>query len=159
MANTVTRQRHAVGRGSRDLHFVSFALGEHAYGVDVADIHGIYHGLPIIPNPDNQPFLEGDVQLANQRIPIINLRRFAGLSDMPSCASPCWIVMVDAIGGPVGFVVDQVIEVLRLDASSIEPPADTAASPVRDYITAVANHNGRTMYLPDITRLLHDAVQ
>lgn len=159
MATTVTRQRNAVGRGSRELQFVSFALGEQAYGVDVADVHGIYHGLPIIPNPDNQSFLEGDVQLADQRIPIINLRRFAGMSDAHCTAAPCWIVMIEAIGGPIGFVVDRVIEVLRLEASSLKPPADNTTSPVREYITAEANHNGRIMYLPDITRLVHDAVQ
>ena len=159
MATTVTRQRNAVGRGSRELQFVSFALGEQAYGVDVADVHGIYHGLPIIPNPDNQPYLDGDVQLADQRIPVINLRRFAGMTEAHNLTTPRWIVMVEAVGGPIGLVVDRVIEVLRVEASSIAPPADNTTSPVRDYIMAVANHNGRTMFLPDFTRLVHDAVQ
>lgn len=159
MATTATRQHNVIGRGSRELQFVSFALGDQAYGVAVADVHGIYHGLPIIPNPDNSPFLEGDVQLADKRIPVINLRRFAGMTDAKTCTAPRWILLFETVGGPIGLVVDRVIEVLRLEASSIEQPTDNTMSPVRDYITAVANHNGRTMYLPDFTRLVHDAVQ
>jgi purine-binding chemotaxis protein CheW len=159
MTTTITPRRSAVGQGSRELQFVSFALGEQSYGVEVADVHGIYHGLPIIPNPDTPPFLEGEVQLAGRRVPVINLRRFAGMADIPNRALPRWIVMVNNPAGPVGLLVDRVIEVLKLRASTLKPPADTATSPVSDYIVAVANHEGGTMYLPDFTRLLHDAVQ
>jgi len=159
MTTITTPRRSAVGQGSRELQFVSFALGEQSYGVEVADVHGIYHGLPIIPNPDTPPFLEGEVQLAGRRVPVINLRRFAGMADIHSCALPRWIVMVNYPAGPVGLLVDRVIEVLKLRASTLRPPADTAVSPVGDYIVAEANHDGGTMYLPDFARLLHDAVQ
>jgi len=159
MTTTTNPRRSAVASGSRELQFVSFALGEQSYGVDVADVHGIYHGLPIIPNPDTPLFMEGDVQLAGRRIPVVNLRRFAGMADLHGSAGPRWIVMVNNPAGPVGLLVDRVIEVLKLRASTLKPLADTALSPVGDYIVAVANHDGGTMYLPDFTRLLHDAVQ
>jgi len=159
MTITITPRRRAVGQGSRELQFVSFALGEQSYGVEVADVHGIYHGLPIIPNPDTPPFLEGEVQLAGRRVPVINLRLFAGMADDHNRALPRWIVMVNYPAGPVGLLVDRVIEVLKLRASTLKPPADTVVSPVSDYIVATVNHEGGTMYLPDFTRLLHDAVQ
>jgi purine-binding chemotaxis protein CheW len=158
MTTTITPRRSVVGQGSRELQFVSFALGEQSYGVEVADVHGIYHGLPIIPNPDTPPFLEGEVQLAGRRVPVINLRRFAGMADIPDRALARWIVMINNPAGPVGLLVDRVIEVLKLRASTLKPPAGTATSPVSDYIVAVANHDGGTMYLPDFTRLLQDAV-
>jgi purine-binding chemotaxis protein CheW len=158
MAITATRRSSAVGRGSRELQFVSFALGDQDFGVDIADIHGIYHGLPIIPNPDTPQFLEGEVLLADQRVPIVNLRRFAGMSDLPEQASSRWILIVNDTSGPVGLVVDRVIEVLKLQPSSLEPPSEATISLVGDYIVAVANHNGRNLYLPDLSRLLHDAV-
>jgi purine-binding chemotaxis protein CheW len=159
MATTTIMRRGAVGQGSRELQFVSFALGEQNYGVEVADVQGIYHGLSIIPNPDSPPFLEGEVQLAGRRVPVVNLRRFAGMADLHDRARPNWIVMVNNPVGPVGLLVDRVIEVLELRTSTLNPPDDAAMSPVGDYIVAVANHDGGTMYLPDFTRLLHDAVQ
>jgi purine-binding chemotaxis protein CheW len=159
MATTTFERRRAVGQGSRELQFVSFGLGEQSYGVEVADVHGIYHGLPIIPNPDSPPFLEGEVQLSGKRVPVISLRRFAGLADLHDRPRTNWIVMLNNTTGPVGLMVDRVIEVVRLHASSLNPPDDTAISPVSDYIVAVARHDGGTMFLPDFTRLLHDAVQ
>lgn len=158
MAITATQRSSAVGRGSRELQFVSFALGSQDFGVDVADIHGIYHGLPIIPNPDTPQFLEGEVQLADRRVPVLNLRRFAGLTDSSEATTPRWILMVNYTSGPVGLVVDRVIEVIKLQPSSLEPPPEAGASPVGDYIVAVANNNGRNLYLPDLSRLLHDAI-
>ena len=52
MAGTITQNRRSVGASAQNLRLVSFSVGATDYGVDVADIHGIYHGLPLIPNPD-----------------------------------------------------------------------------------------------------------
>jgi purine-binding chemotaxis protein CheW len=159
MATTTTLRHSAVAQGSRELQIVSFALGEQNYGVEVADVHGIYHGLSVIPNPDTPPFWEGEVQFAGRRIPVINLRRFAGMADVPAGMSPRWIVVINSPTGPVGLLVDRVIEVVRLRASSLEPLDDATLCPVGDYITAAAIHDGGTVLLPDFTRLLHDAIQ
>jgi purine-binding chemotaxis protein CheW len=159
MATTTTLRRHAVGQGSRELQFVSFALGDQKYGVEVADVHGIYHGLSIVPNPDTPPFWEGEVQFSGRRIPVINLRRFAGMADAADSPPARWMVVIHGPAGPVGLLVDRVIEVLKLRASSLEAPDDAVLSPVADYVTAIANHDGGTVFLPDFTRLLHDATQ
>ena len=35
--------------------FVSFVLGGTDYAVEVEEVYGIYHSLPIIPTPDSPP--------------------------------------------------------------------------------------------------------
>ncbi|RPH92852.1 purine-binding chemotaxis protein CheW [candidate division KSB1 bacterium] len=158
MSITAFKARSAVGKGNRDLLFVSFKLGEDDYGVEVADVHGIYHGLPIIPNPDAPSFIEGDVQLAGRRIPVVNLRRFAGMADPAKESGTRWILMVNNSSGPVGLEVDRVIEVLRLTPQNLQDPDEHRKSPVHDYVVAVASHNGQSMFLPDISRLVNDAI-
>lgn len=159
MSTTLSRSRGAVGSSRCDLQFVSFVLGDADYGVNVSDVYGIYHGLPLIPNPDWPSMLEGEVQLADRRIPVVNLRRFAGMADAQEADSAPWIVMVNDDCGPVGFVVDRVTEVVRLAERSLETPHDVSTCPVSDYLIAVARHRGRPMLLPDWNRLLHDAVE
>jgi purine-binding chemotaxis protein CheW len=137
--------------------FVSFVLGGTDYGVEVDEVYGIYHGLPIIPTPDSPAVYAGEIQLVDRRIPIVNLRRFAGVSD--TCVPPHWIVIVDNVKGPVGFVVDRVSEVVKLTPASLTITDATAPGPVGNYVMAVASHENRPMYLPDFGRLLQDAVQ
>jgi chemotaxis signal transduction protein len=140
------------------MRLVSFSVGATDYGVDVADIHGIYHGLPLIPTPDgNTPFVDGEVQLADQRIPVVNLRRFSGLDAPAAPAAPGWIVMVEDVHGPIGFAVDKVTEVIRLTAADLAPASPPEHAPLADYIVAVAAYRGRPLLLPDLGRLVHDA--
>ncbi len=139
--------------------FVSFVLGGTDYAVEVEDVYGIYHGLPIIPMPDSPPRIAGELQLVNRRIPVVNLRRSAGTGDAHAQRSPRWILIVDHRQGPVGLVVDRVSEVVSLTPAHLTISDKAAPGPAGDYVTAVARHGNRPVYLPDFSRLLQDAIQ
>jgi purine-binding chemotaxis protein CheW len=158
MSRVAAQSRGAIGTGRRDLQFVTFVLCEKEYAVAVADVHGIYHGLPLIPSSDSVPFMEGEVQLVDQRVSVLSLRRFAGLSDVSDVRQPGWIVVVNHAGHPLGVAVDRVTEVLQLTPQNLEPPTGAESTPVADYIVAVVRLNGRAIFLPDFSRLLHDAI-
>jgi purine-binding chemotaxis protein CheW len=155
----IGRHQGAVGSNRQDMLFVSFVFGGMNYGVEVGEVYGIYHGLPIIPTPDSAPSVEGEVQLVDRRVPVVNLRHFAGMNDRQSQAGPHWIVVVDDSRGPVGIVVDGVSEVVKLTPSHMTPSDAPFPGPVGEYVMAVATHEDHPMYLPDFGRLLHDAVQ
>jgi chemotaxis signal transduction protein len=87
------------------------------------------------------------------------MRRFSGILSESGANAPQWILMVSHPGGPVGLVVDKVSEVVKIPPQSLEPPEESCECPVSDYIVAQARHHGRSMFLPDFSRLLHDAVQ
>jgi purine-binding chemotaxis protein CheW len=158
MVNRTTFARRAASAPSRDLQFVSFSLGSWSYGVHVADVYGIYHGLPLIPTPDLAANLDGEVQLADRRIPVINLRRFSGMEDPSAGSTARWILMVNDTSGPVGLIVDCVTEVVNLTPENVRLSPDGDTGPVRDYVTAVADSHGQSIYVPDLSRLLHDAI-
>ena len=139
--------------------FVSFALGETTYGVEVEEVYGIYHGLPIIPTPDSPQPLAGEVQLADRRVPVVSLRQFAGMDDHQVRLSPRWILVVDHARGPVGFVVDHVNEVVKLTPANLTLWVKGAPGPVGNYVMAVADQGDQRMYLPEFSRLIKDAVE
>ena len=158
MSTAITANPSRVGSDRENLSFVSFVLGENDYAVNVSEVCGIYHGLSVIPNPDGPAFLEGEILYRNHKVPIVNLRRFAGMSDAQFDRSGRWILMVGDQNGPVGLVVDKVTEVIKLQPNAIEQTTEHVNSPVANYVTAVANHRGRSMLVPDFNRLLHDAI-
>jgi chemotaxis signal transduction protein len=137
----------------RELHLVTFRLDGWEYAVEVNDICGIYHGLAIIPTPDDSELLEGEVHLFAHRIPVINLRRVLNLGDRPS--GPVWLLVLYQAGKQVGLLVDSVVEVLRLQSNALQPCDGTShQNPASDFVTASVSHKERTIYLPDLQRLL-----
>jgi chemotaxis signal transduction protein len=150
---------HSVGRvGSArsDLQFVTFSMGERIYAINVADVIGIYRGLPMIPKHKPAGSAVGNVRIGDQQIPVLSLRRFAGLADVFSEPDAQWTLVVRSAQRLVALMVDHVTEVVRLTEQSLGFMAETS-DPFADYMAATATHHGRTVFIPDFQRLLQDA--
>jgi chemotaxis signal transduction protein len=102
--------------------------------------------------------MDGEISLQNQRVPVLNLRRFGGLGDSLAPTANRWIVVFDHSSGPVGLVVDSVNEVLKLKPQPCFLDTTPADSRVQEYVTAVANVDDNRLMLPDFSRLLDDAM-
>lgn len=158
MSSTTYRRASRIGSPSQDQRFVTFTLGNGEYAVNVSEVFGIYRDLPLVPDPDGPRFLDGIAQFRDFQIPVVNLRRFAGLGESEPQASGRWIVIVNDGTSPVGLVVDRVTEVIQLNPQSLKPIFEKSSCPVGGYLTAEASHRGRSVLLPDLNRLVHDAI-
>ncbi|MBU0508931.1 chemotaxis protein CheW [bacterium] len=158
MSSTSCRTDSRTGSPWRDSSFVAFVVADGDYAVNVGEVHGIYRGLPVVPDPDGPQFMEGSVQFSGRRIPVLNLRRFASLAENNSDPSARWILMVSDGASPVGLVVDRVTEVVRIEPENLRPASDTVQCPVGDYVAAIASHRGKSIFVPDFNRLVHDAI-
>jgi len=63
-------------------------------------------------------------------------------------------VVVDLSGMIVGFIVDSVSEVLRIDSSTVEPPPSIVAGVDSEYISGVGKLADRLLILIDLDKLL-----
>ncbi|MFH0736017.1 MAG: chemotaxis protein CheW, partial [bacterium] len=63
------------------------------------------------------------------------------------------IIVVDLNGTTVGFIVDEVSEVLRIPKSITEPPPAMVAGIDSDYITAVGKLEDRLLILLDLEKI------
>jgi chemotaxis signal transduction protein len=157
MTTTLNHSIGRVGAARSDLQFVTFSMGERIYAVNVADVIGIYRGLPIIPKRNPTGSAVGNVRIGDQQIPVLSLRRFAGLADVFAEPDAQWTLVVRWAKRCVALMVDHVTEVVRLTEQSLGFSAETD-DPFADYLAATATHRGRTVFIPDFQRLLQDAL-
>ncbi len=135
------------------LQLVSFKVGSEEFGVDILKVQEINKMLKITKVPNAPNFVEGVVNLRGRIIPVIDLRKRLSL-DTKSHDNKTRIIVVDILGNIVGFIVDEVNEVLRISKDIIENPPELVAKVDSDFITSVAKLEDRIIILLDLDNLL-----
>ena len=135
------------------LQLVTFSISDEEFGVDILKVQEIIRTMEISKVPRAPDFVEGVINLRGKVIPIIDLRRRFGLTHKQHDKNTRIIVieMTDVI---VGFVVDAVSEVLRIPASTVEPPPPVVAGMDSEYISGVGKLEGSLLILLDLDKLL-----
>jgi purine-binding chemotaxis protein CheW len=142
---------------SGELQLVSFHLGEEEYGIDILKVQEINRMLDVTRVPNAPPFVEGVINLRGKVIPIIDLRGRFGM-ERKDRDKNTRIVVVELAGKVVGFVVDAVREVLRIQQNDAEPPPSLAWSVGEEYITGIAKLGDRLLILTDLEKVVNDGV-
>jgi purine-binding chemotaxis protein CheW len=135
------------------LQLVTFSIADEEFGVDILKVQEIIRTMEISKVPRAPDFVEGVINLRGKVIPIIDLRRRFGLAHKMHDKHTRIIVieMTDVI---VGFVVDAVSEVLRIPASTVEPPPPVVAGMDSEYISGVGKLQDSLLILLDLDKLL-----
>ena len=139
--------------GKELLQLVSFTLGDEEFGVDILKVQEINRVIEITKIPKSPEFVDGVVNLRGKVIPVISLRKRFGLPEKEDDKSTR-IVVVEIGGKIVGFMVDSVSEVLRIPASTIEPPPPLVAGIDAEYIEGVGKLEDRLLILLDLDKIL-----
>lgn len=135
------------------LQLVSFHIGDEEFAVDILNIQGINRMMEITKVPNAPPFVEGIINLRGQVIPVVNLRKRLGFA-MKESDKDTRIIVVEIAKRVIGFIVDNVNEVLRINGSITEPPPPMVAGIESEYITAVGKLEDRLLILLDLERVL-----
>ena len=135
------------------IQLVTFHIGEEEFGVDILAVQEIIRLMQITMVPHAPVFIEGVINLRGKVIPIIDLRRRFGL--VPKAHDKnTRIIVIEINNIIVGFVVDAVSEVLRIPASTVEPPPPVVAGVDSDYISGVGKLQDRLLIMLDLDKLL-----
>ncbi len=139
---------------NRDLlQLVSFRLGNEEFGVDIIKVQEIIRKPDITDVPNSPAFVEGVINLRGKVISVIDLRTKLGMPKTEH-GSSTRIVVVEINECTLGFIVDNVSEVLRISKDITEPPPAFVAGISNDYITAVGKLKDRLIILLDLDRIL-----
>ena len=136
------------------LQLVTFTIGSEEYAVDILRVQEINRMLPITAVPEGPDWVEGVINLRGRIIPIVDLRKRFG-SEITE-TDELRIVVVDIRSHVTGCIVDGVNEVLRLDASIVDPPPSMSSRPESDYIKGVGKLEDRLLILLDLDRLIDE---
>lgn len=119
-----------------------FELAGHLYALDVGQIREVVRWQQPTPLPNAPPLLEGLVDVRDLLIPVVDL----GVA-LRSCESRgdehARIAIVDADGMLLGLIVDAAVEVLEVDAASLQDPPALAVQAGSDAVRAVVRRKGR----------------
>lgn len=136
------------------LQLVTFSIGEEEFGVNILKVQEIIRTMEITKVPRAPEFVEGVINLRGKVIPIIDLRRRFGLAPKAHDKNTR-IIVIEINNIIVGFVVDAVSEVLRIPASTVEPPPPVVVAGVdSDYISGVGKLQDRLLIMLDLDKLL-----
>lgn len=135
------------------LQLVSFNIGEEEFGVDILKVQEINRMVEVTRVPNAPEYVDGVINLRGKVIPIVDLRRRFGMQRKEKDKNTR-IVVVELNGKVLGFVVDAVSEVLRIQKSVTEPPPPIIAGIEAEYITAIGKLENRLLILLDLERVL-----
>jgi purine-binding chemotaxis protein CheW len=133
--------------------FISFAIGEDQYGVDIMAVREIKGWSQITHLPRQPDYMRGVLNLRGVMVPIIDLRcRFGqGLTE----ATPLHIVIVVQIGTRhVGILADRVLDIVAANAGQIQPVPRVAEGSRADFLSGLMTIETGMIALIDLTHLL-----
>ncbi len=135
------------------LQLVTFKLDVEEFGIDILRVQEIIRIMNITKVPNSPEFVEGVINLRGRVIPVINLRKRLMLPTIEK-DNKTRVIVVELSDKTVGFIVDEVDEVLRIPKSITEPPPEMTAGIDSDYITSVGKLEDRLLILLDIEKLV-----
>lgn len=135
------------------LQLVSFCINKDHYAVDILSVQEINRMLEITEVPESPAGIEGVINLRGRIIPVMDLRTRFSLPPSER-TEESRIVVVNAAGSTVGFIVDRVYEVLRINSSTVEPSPTLSNGVNTKYISGVAKRDDHLVILLDVDELL-----
>jgi len=132
---------------------VSFVVENEEFGVDILKVQEIIRTVEITRVPKSPAFVEGVINLRGKIVPVIDLRKRFGI-EKKAYDNETRIIVVELTDKVVGFLVDMVKEVIRVEKSVIEPPPELTMNVNANYITGVAKLQDSLLILLDLDKVL-----
>src|SRR5690554_5744582 len=133
--------------------FVKFSVGNDEFGVDIKQVIEIIKLQEVFKVPNTPPFIEGLINLRGKVLTIFNLRKRLGMADADFDENSK-IIIVNYNDLLVGFTVDLVSEIVRVDEANIEstPPAITGFD--KRFLSGVAKLGDKLILTLDLQKIL-----
>lgn len=137
------------------VQFVIFSLENEEFGVAIDQLKEIMKPPKIVSIPNTPAYIDGIINLRDEVYPIFNLRKKFGFPEKPS-NDDTKIIIVTVGNTRVGFVVDEVSEILRLEQNAIEKAPKLVSGVNRRYISGVGKVAERMIIILDLELILND---
>lgn len=135
-----------------ELQFVVFRLGGQEFGVSIFQVERILRYEQPASLPQAPDFLEGVVPYGEGVVPLVDLRKRINLP--AGYVEETRVMVLSFEDHQVAVVVDQVVEVLRVDARTITQPPPMVRGLAAEYISGIIARPPRTIVVLNAARLL-----
>ena len=137
--------------------FSTFFVADLFFGVDVLNVQEVLRFQPMTPGPQAPGVIEGLINLRGQIVTAIDMRRRLGLPTRSGDKSPMNMVVRTA-DGAVSLLVDEIGDVLDMDAATYERTPENLDPAARELIRGVYKLKGRLLLILDAERTVDPGV-
>lgn len=136
--------------------YLTFFTDRQLFGLPITEIVQITQMQEIISLPEQAHYVKGIINLRGQIIPIIDIRLCFGKQDAAFTERTC-IIIAHVQGNDFGLIVDEVDEVIDIEAQQISAPPQVGikSSHVNDYLTGIATLKADEGQRERVVLLLH----
>lgn len=135
-----------------DIQIVTFRVGSQEFAFDILQVERILRYEKPAELPKSPGFLEGVVRFEGRAVPVVDLRK--RLEVAAPIGEETRLMVLELDGERIGLLVDQVREVLRVDAGTISAPPPMVRGLAAAYISGILIQGERTIVMLNARRLL-----
>jgi purine-binding chemotaxis protein CheW len=140
-------------RTADSTHFVSFAIGDDQYGVDIMAVREIKGWSGVTCLPKQPDYVRGVLNLRGAMVPIIDLRCRFGQGTTE--ATPVHIVIIVQIADrQVGLLADKVLDIVSFNSSQVQPVPRVTQASRTEFLSGLVTVEGTMIALIDLPHLL-----
>lgn len=137
--------------------YLTFKLADEEYGLEILKVQEIIQMQAVTKVPRTPDYVRGVINLRGKVIPVVDLRKKFRFPECEDTEKTCIIVVQvtnDANMIIMGIIIDEVKEVLDIDADNIEETPSFGASIDTEFILGMGKIENSVKILLDIDRVL-----
>jgi len=141
------------GSAANLTEFISFAIGDDQYGVDIMAVREIKDWSNVTHLPRQPEYVRGVLNLRGIMVPIIDLRCRFGQGTTE--ATPMHVVIIVQIDDrQVGLLADRVLDIVSFDSSQVQPVPRIVQGSRTDFLSGLVTVESAMIALIDLPHLL-----
>lgn len=137
--------------------YLTFQLSNEVYGLEILKVQEIIGMMNVTRVPKTPEYIRGVINLRGKVIPVVELRTKFGMETTEDTDHTCIIVVQvdgDSQKLTMGVIVDEVSEVLDINADQIEPAPTFGASVDTRFILGMGKVEKKVLTLLDLNQVL-----
>ena len=133
------------------MKFAVFKIGDEIFGIEINKVVEILNTQKVYSLPELPDFLSGVITVRGEVVPLLDLRKRFGIK---SNDTKELIIVVRYDSEKIGLLVDEIKEILSLDAHEITSPPTIFKGLQKKYLTGLGKKDERIIILLNIDYLL-----
>ncbi len=137
------------------IQIVVFGLNDETCGVDTSQVREIIKFEKLTKMPQMPKFIDGVINIRGSVVPVVNLNKRFELGEM-EITKKAKIIITEIDTKQVGFLVNDVFEIYKLESESIETTPKLIQKVDNAYLKSVGKKDEKLISILDLEAILTD---
>lgn len=139
----------------KEMQIVVFRLSSEVCGVNTSQVKEIVKFEELTKMPKMPNFIDGILNLRGMVVPVVNLTKRFNLGET-EVTKKTKIIIIEIEEKLIGFIVDDVTEILKLSSQEIESTPDIIQKSYNHYLEYVGKKDNMLISILDLSKILTD---